>query len=199
MVNNIIKVLLLVIIVVLAYMVYDSIMEPVKFNQEVNRRNAIVVQSLKDIRNAEMSFKSINGRYTASFDTLIDFLKNGQIPEVKIIPDPNDTTFTKTIRDTIGYVPVADSLFGKRTNFDITKIKYIPFTDGQIFKLDAGVIDRGGVSVNVFEASALYKQYLADMDKQMVTNLIASKEQIEKFPGLKVGSMTEASTDGNWE
>jgi hypothetical protein len=199
MVNNIIKVLLLVIIVVLAYMVYDSIMEPVKFNQEVNRRNAIVVQSLKDIRNAEMSFKSINGRYTASFDTLIDFLKNGQIPEVKIIPDPNDTTFTKTIRDTIGYVPVADSLFGKRTNFDITKIKYIPFTDGQIFKLDAGVIDRGGVSVNVFEASALYKQYLSDMDKQMVTNLIASKEQIEKFPGLKVGSMTEASTDGNWE
>jgi hypothetical protein len=180
-------------------MVYDSIMEPVKFNKEVERRNAVVVQSLKDIRNAEMSFKAINGRYTASYDTLIDFLKNGQIPEIKIIPDPNDTTFTKTIRDTIGYVPVADSLFGKRANFDISKIKYIPFTNGQIFKLDAGVIDRGGVSVNVFEASALYKQYLADMDKQMVTNLIASKEQIEKFPGLKVGSMTEASTDGNWE
>ncbi len=199
MVNNIIKVLLVVIIVVLAYMVYDSIMEPVKFNKEVDRRNAVVVQSLKDIRSAEMSFKAINGRYTASYDTLIDFLKTGQIPEVKIVPDPNDTTFTKTIRDTIGYVPVADSLFGKRINFDVTKIKYIPFTNGKIFKLEAGVIDRGGVSVNVFEASALYKDYLADMDKQMVTNLIASKEQIDRFPGLKVGSMTEASTDGNWE
>ncbi len=199
MVNNIIKVLLVVVIVVLAYMVYDSIMEPVKFNKEVDRRNAVVVQALKDIRNAEMTFKSINGRYTASYDTLIDFLKNGQIPEVKIVPDPNDTTFTKTIRDTIGYVPVADSLFGKRANYDFTKIKYIPFTNGKEFKLDAGKIDRGGVSVNVFEASALYKDYLADMDEQMVTNLIASKEQIDRFPGLKVGSMTEASTDGNWE
>ena len=199
MVNKIIKALLFVIIVVLAYMVYDSIMEPVKFNKEVDRRNAVVIQSLKDIRNAEMSFKSINGRYTANFDTLIDFLKTGQIPEVKIIPDPNDTTFTKTIRDTIGFVPVADSLFGKRINFDISKIKYIPFTDNKVFKLDAGVINRGGVSVNVFEASALYKEFLAELDKQMVTNLIASKVQIDRFPGLKVGSMTEASTDGNWE
>ncbi len=199
MVNNIIKVLLLVIIVVLAYMVYDSIMEPVKFIQKVDKRNDVVVQSLKDIRSAEMSYKAINGHYTASFDTLIDFLKNGQIPEVKIIPDPNDTTFTKTIRDTIGYVPVIDSLFGNRVNFDVYRIKYIPFSDDIIFKINAGVIDRGGVSVNVFEASALYKDYLADLDVQMVTNLIASKEQIDKFPGLKVGSMTEASIDGNWE
>ncbi len=199
MVNNIIKVLLLVIIVVLAYMVYDSIMEPVKFIQKVDKRNDVVVQSLKDIRSAEMGFKTINGHYTASFDTLIDFLKNGQIPVVKIIPDPNDTTFTKTIRDTIGYVSVMDSLFGKRINFDVNRIKYIPFSDNIIFKINAGVIDRGGVSVNVFEASGLYKEYLVDLDIQMVTNLIASKEQIDKFPGLKVGSMTEASIDGNWE
>jgi len=199
MVNNIIKVLLVVIIVVLAYMVYDSIMEPVKFNKEVARRDEIVVQALKDIRSAEMGFKTIHGRYTANFDTLIDFLKTGQIPEVKIVPDPNDTTFTKTIRDTIGYVPVLDSLYGKRLNFDVNRIKYIPFTKNKVFKLNAGVIEKGGVKVNVFEASAIYKEYLADMNTQMVTNLIASKEQIDRFAGLKVGSMTEASTDGNWE
>ena len=33
----------------------------------------------------------------------------------------------------------------------------------------------------------------------MVINLIAGKEQIEKYPGIKVGSVIEASIDGNWE
>jgi len=65
--------------------------------------------------------------------------------------------------------------------------------------MDAGVIDKSGVKVNVFEASAHYNLFLKGMDKQSVINLIAGKEQIERYPGLKVGSMTEASTDGNWE
>jgi hypothetical protein len=37
------------------------------------------------------------------------------------------------------------------------------------------------------------------LDKQLVINLIASQTEIKKYPGLKVGSMTEPSTDGNWE
>jgi hypothetical protein len=40
---------------------------------------------------------------------------------------------------------------------------------------------------------------LEGLDEQSVTNLIAAREQLERFPGIKVGSMTEASTDGNWE
>jgi len=61
------------------------------------------------------------------------------------------------------------------------------------------VIEKGGVNVHVFEAQALYDIILKGLNEQMVINLIAGKEQIEKYPGIKVGSMTEASTDGNWE
>jgi len=199
MVNNIIKVALLIVIVALAYFVVESILGPVRFNKEVTTRNVEVIQNLRDIRTAEMAYKAMNGKYTANFDTLVDFLKFGEIPMVKMTPDPDDTTNTRTIRDTIGYIPVIDSLFGKRPGYDVNNLRYIPFTNNISFDLDANLIEKGGVDVNVFEATALYKEYLNGLDDQMVLNLIASKEQIEKYPGLKVGSMVEASTDGNWE
>lgn len=199
MVQNIIKVLLLVVIIVLAYLVVESVMRPVRFNKSVDQRSAAVIQNLKDIRSAQMTYKTINGHYMADFDTLIDFLKNGEIPVVKMVPDPEDTTFSKTIRDTIGFIPVIDSLFHSRQNFTVENLKFVPFTENDQFKMAAGVIEKGGVEVNVFEAAVFYNELLKGLNEQMVANLIASKEQIEKFPGLRVGSMTEASTDGNWE
>ena len=199
MVNNIIKVLLLVIIVVLAYLVYESVMTPVRFNKNVDKRSEAVINHLKDIRTVQMSYKSMYGNYTKSFDTLIDFINNSDIPVVKMVPDPTDTTFSRTIRDTIGFRPVLDSLFGLRENFNSNSLKYIPFTQNVVFEINAGIIEKGGVNVNVFEVQAPYKIFLQGLDDQMVVNLIAAKEQIEKYPGIKVGSMTEASTDGNWE
>lgn len=199
MVNNIIKIVLLLIIAVLAYFVVESILGPVRFNKEVDARNEVVIQNLRDIRTVEMAYKTLNGKYSASFDTLMDFLTTGEIPVVKMVPDPEDTTFTRNIRDTIGYIPVFDSLFGKRAGYDVNSLKYVPFTNNVMFDLNASVIDKGGVDVNVFEATAPYEEYLKGLNEQMILNLIASKEQIEKYPGLKVGSMVEASTDGNWE
>ena len=199
MVNNIIKVVLLVVIVVLAYFVVESIMKPVRFIKQVKVRDKAVVQNLKDIRMAQLEFKSMHGKYTASFDTLVEFIKNEKIPVVRIVPVPGDTTGLLKIRDTIGYIPVIDSLFGLRENYNIGNLKYIPFSDNKMFELDASVIDKGGVDVDVFEASALFEIYLKGLEDQAVRNLIAAKEQIDKFPGMKVGSLVDASTDGNWE
>lgn len=199
MVNNIIKILLLVVILVLVYLVIESVMRPVRFNKEVTKRSDAVIQNLKDIRLAQLAYKNMNNSYTGSFDTLIDFLKKGEIPVVKMVPDPTDTTFSKTITDTLGYIPVIDSLFGNRKDFDVSSIKYIPFTEKKPFEMAAGTIEKGGVKVNVFEVKVHYNIFLDGLNKQMVVNLIAGREQIEKYPGLKVGSMDEASTDGNWE
>jgi hypothetical protein len=199
MVQNIIKVLLFVVIIVLAYLVVESVMGPVRFNKAVTERSDAVIQNLKDIRSAQLTYKTIHGHYMGSFDTLIEFLKNDSIPVVKMVPDPKDTTFTKTIRDTIGSIAVFDSLFSKRVGFEAENLKYVPYTDNEMFTMDAGVIEKGGVEVNVFEVSVLYSIVLKGLDEQMVVNLIASKEQINRYPGLKVGSMVEASTDGNWE
>lgn len=194
-----INIVLLAIVIFLGYKVFDSIMQPVEFNNEKEKREVEVVQRLKDIRSAQIFYKQAYNKYMGNFDTLVDFLKTYEIPVVKLIPDPEDTTFTKTISDTLGYVKVMDSLFGKRKSFDVNKLSIVPFSDNVSFDLKAGVIPRGGVTVSVFEASALFKTYLIGLDEQRVNNLVAYEEQIDKFPGLRVGSMEEPSTDGNWE
>jgi len=196
---TIIKVVLSIIIVVLAYLIYDSIMRPVRFNEATSAREAKVVARLIDLRTSQQFYKREHNRYTASFDTLIAFLTKGEIPMVKIIPDPNDTTFTKTINDTLGYVKVADSLFHKRTNFSLDSLRYVPYSDGMKFEMAAGVVDRGGIKVGVYEIKAPYATYMKGLDRQLTINLTKSKEDINKYPGLKVGSMEEPSTDGNWE
>ncbi|MCF8301633.1 MAG: hypothetical protein K9I94_00050 [Bacteroidales bacterium] len=193
----IIQIVLAIAIVALGYLVVDSIMTPVKFKQERMSREKRVIERLKNIRQAERTYKSINNRYTGSFDTLVDFLKTGKIPVVKVLPDPTDTTFTKTIKDTLGYVNVADSLF--RTGYTIDSLRYIPFSGGEKFELSADRITKGGVEVSVVEAKAHYNTFLKGMNPQLVRNLIAGEEQIERYPGLKFGSMEEPSTDGNWE
>ena len=197
--KTLLQIVLIIVAIVLGYYTYDSIMEPVRFNKEKKAREKLVVQYLKDIRSAQFIYKQLNDKYTGSFDTLIHFMDSAEIPVVKMIPDPNDTTFTLTINDTVGYVKVADSLFHNQPKIDYHKINIIPFSNGDTFEMKAGVIKKGGVQVNVFEVKAPYTSILKGMDEQLVINLIASRKEIKKYPGLKVGSMEDPSTDGNWE
>lgn len=197
------KLFLLVVIVGLGYMVVESIMEPVRFNKEKNKREQMVIHKLEDIRAGEIAYRKLNGKYTASFDTLIDFLKNNEFFIVNEIADPNDTTFTKTIRDTLGTISIVDSLYSQREHFNIDHLKYVPipakFFNNEIFELRTGELTRGGVPVQVFESQVPYKVMLKGLDHQLIINLIKKVEEMNRYAGLKVGSLTEASTEGNWK
>lgn len=204
----VINILLFAIIVVLALQVVKSIQAPIKFNNEQKARETKVVERLIDIRNAEVLYKNATSQYTNSFDTLIKFCQTAEIPIVKIVPDPTDTTFTRTINDTIGFVKVMDSLRGKRDNFNINDIKWVPFSQPQHqYELEAGTIERNGIKIPVFEARTPYEVYLATPGdafsekewNQRRDNAKAEKESINRYAGLNVGSMEEATTDGNWE
>lgn len=193
----IIKILLTVVIIFLAYLVVDSIRKPVEFKKSKQQREQVVIKRLIDIRDGQQLYKNFNGKYMGSWDTLIDFLQTAEIPIVKITQDPEDTTMTVKIRDTIGYMNAADSLYHKR--FKVSNIKYVPFTEDKIFDMDAGIITKGSVKVPVFEAKAHYNDILNGLDEQLVLNLVEERKALDKYPGLKVGSMSEPSTDGNWE
>lgn len=204
----IINILLFAVVVFLAIKLIQSIQAPIDFGNEKSAREAQVVQRLKDIRDVEIQFKQAHNKYCSNFDSLIDFCSNYEIPIVNMIPDPEDTTFSKTINDTIGYVKVLDSLFGKRHNFNISELGIVPFSDPATpFEIHDSIIKRGGISVPVFEAKTPYEVYLSKPGKKFtdkewetrVNNIKAEMEQIDKYAGLKVGSLEEASTDGNWE
>lgn len=195
--TRILQIALFLVIIVLAYMVYQSINKPVVFNEKKYERELVVIQDLKDIRSGQLMYKKLHDRYAPSLDTLMVFLRDGQIPIVKQTQDPNDTTMTIKINDTIGYIGVADSLF-QHPGFVLDSLPYIP-KSGIWYEMAAGEIETGGVKVQVFEVLAPYTLLLQGLDRQLIVNLIKSKNEIDKYPGLKVGSLTEASTDGNWE
>jgi len=188
---RIIQVVLVVVIAFLGYQLWETIQEPVRFNREKDRRTAVVVQNLKDIRTAQLMYKAMNDSFATNFDTLSKFLVEGQIPVVNIKFDPSDTTLTKTINDTLGYVRVVDTLFRGRENFNVANLQYIPFSDGKKFEIEAGKITKGGVLVPVFMAMAKKEYYLHGLPKNQVRNKMVKD--------LIVGSMEEPTTDGNWE
>lgn len=197
--STIIKASLAVVIIVLGYLLFASIMKPIRFQDELSRRNDQIEVKLKDIRTAQTFFKQFHNRYTGNFDSLIDFMRNGKIPVVKMVADPTDTTFSRSITDTIGYISISDSLYSKRPNFKLEDLPMIPFTEGRKFEMKTDKIDKGGVLVSVIEILVPYEHYLYDLDQQDVINLSERQKKINRYPGIKMGSLTEASVDGNWE
>ncbi|NCA85560.1 MAG: hypothetical protein EOM83_08300 [Clostridia bacterium] len=188
---RILQIVLLLGIAYLGYLLWETIQTPVRFNREKDERAAYVIQNLKDIRSIQQMYRALNDTFANNLDSLIKFMHEGQIPVVKLTYDPADTSLIKTISDTLGYISVADSLFGQRPDFNADNIKYIPFSNKEKFTLEAGQINKGGVMVPVFMAMARKVDYLKGMDK----NLIRSPY----VKDLIVGSMSEPTTDGNWE
>lgn len=205
------QILLIIVIGFLAFLVYESIMRPVKFQREYNIRTEKVIDRLKDIRSAQVAYKLVNGKYTASFDTLSDFVANGQIPVVRMEGSLNDSmilagmTELKALelgiikRDT-AYVNVIDTLFRTKT-WIADSLRYVPFTDKAEFELGTNVLSTAsGVDVEVFEAKVPYEVFLQGLEKQEIINLREVDVKLNRFPGLRVGSLTEANNNaGNWE
>jgi hypothetical protein len=166
---------------------------------------------LKDIRKAQLAYKDINGKFTGSWDTLINFIKTDSLKLVKkygMLTDSmidaglNEKKALKKgliIRDTIK-VSVLDSLFGK--SYPIEKLKMVPVSDTVAeFHLGATVITTGsGIKVPVFEAKVHNNTVLNNLDRQLVINLNDQRRTNGKYPGLKVGSLSETNNNaGNWE
>ncbi len=189
--TKIIQVVLLIVMIVLGYLVWETIQTPVRFNKEKDFRSEIVVQNLRDIRAVQQAYRALNDTFHPNIDSLSKFLAEGQIPVVNIIFDPTDTLLVRTINDTIGFVAVVDSLFGRRPNFRLSDFALIPFSDGKKFEMDARRIERGGVRVPVFMAKARKEYYLRGMDETMIRQ--------PSVRDLIVGSLEEPTVDGNWE
>ena len=207
--RKIIQILLAIVVLALGYLLVESIMSPIRFEKEKTARYKTVVKRLINIRNAEVLYKVVNGKYTASFDTLVTFVKTGELPLVKAIGTIPEELIDSLksrekaeqlalkrgliSRDTIR-VSVMDSLFKKPADLD--SMVFIPYSGGKKFDLGVAEVKASGLPVQVFEASALNFDILKGLDKQLIINLNDGKP----FPGLKVGSLTESNNNaGNWE
>ena len=57
-----------VIIAGMTYAIVQSVMEPVDFNKHRAYREGIAIQRLKDIRDLQVEFKNVNGRYSPNVE-----------------------------------------------------------------------------------------------------------------------------------
>ena len=201
-----IQVVLLVMVVFLGYKVYDSIMEPVRYKKATTDREKIIIDKLNQIKELEIQYKKLNSKYAGSFDTLVDFYLNDQMPLVfksGAVPDTltEDQALEMGIitRDTT-LIAIKDTLLKDVENFDIHKLILVPFTHGKVnFEIETSTVKRANFDVPVFEVRCYKKDYLAGIKEQdLLQNDLLILNEDDKFPGLKLGSLTEPSTDGNW-
>ncbi len=203
--KKIVQVILAVAIVGLAYVVYRQISIPLEFNKEVEHRSAAVIDRIKDIRTAERAYKQANKVYTGSMDTLINFILRDSMTFERAFGSADDSVAVARglVKRETYKVAVIDTIFGakKFTPAMADSLRYVPYSNGQEYILEAGSLNVAETTVQVFECRAPYKMFLSDLNRQELINLIDERENTyNDYPGIKVGSMTSATNDaGNWE
>lgn len=213
----------------LIYICYASIMGPINFEEAKKHREKAVIARLMDIRKAQMEYRALNNQqYTASFDSLIDFVKNQKMPFVFKQGQLNDKqledglTEKKAIniinkakktgkydevkkfgledfkRDTL-WVAVLDTIFPKGFNPD--SLRYVPFGNGAQFEMAIrNDTAKSGAPFCLLEAKTPYEVYLDGLDQQEIANLKDVQTKLGKYSGLMIGSLETANNNaGNWE
>ncbi len=213
--KSILQIFLAIVMIALAYFLYESIMAPVRFDKTRIAREKAVIERISDIRSAQRGYKQVYGKYTGSFDTLINFVLTADMEfERQLVSSDDSVGLAKLKRARKKNiekftVKAIDTVFGakKLTPEQIEQLRYIPNStianEGKAveFIMGAGSVMVGNVSVPVFEAKAPYKSFLLDQNEQLLINLIdEQKNVLYRYPGIKVGDLNQATNDaGNWE
>jgi|TARA_B100000780_G_scaffold84103_1_gene57529 hypothetical protein len=188
-------------------MVYTSINAPIKFNEVKKERYLKVIDKLKDIRNAQLAYKSVNGSYANNFDGLIKFIDTAQYT----LTQKRDSSYLQYDRvyridmlrevvviDTLGFASVKDSLFGNSNRYK--SMAQIPISGvDAIFSIKSDMIKKGDYDVHVFEVRVSKDVILFDQNRDLLKQekALMSVDGVNG-PDLVLGSMTEVSTNGNW-
>ena len=203
-----IQVVLWIASIFFAYKIYDSISGPITFNQTKIKRYSKVINVMKDIRTAQIAHKDVKGVYANNFDSLIKFIDEG----IFTLLEKRDSSYLEydrtyridmlrevIVTDTLGFVPVKDSLF--QTSERYKKMSNLPIEGLQdsVFKIESNIINKNGYKVPVFEVKVSKSTLLFDQDQDLVKqeNETVSVDGVNG-PEIILGSLTNVSTNGNW-
>lgn len=202
-------------VIALGYLCVMSIVTPERFKEIQAQREELIAKRLKTITSYELAYRQTHGRF-ANAEELLEFLKNGQIYYINAEGDYTDEMREKGMseqdaaqkglirRDTM-YVSARDSLL--KNNEDPDEMLMIPgVTPRTRIEIESALIDQkignDTVKVSVFRAQVPMEIYLADQDRNILNEkIMLAKERNEGagYPGLRIGSLEEVKTTGNWE
>ncbi len=191
---NLSKVLSLVFFVVaigLGYLLWKGVDDVVEDEKRVALTEAAIIQKLQMLRDAQLAYQASNGEYADNWTDLKNFIQEGQIWIVQRTETTELLEYGKeetTVEfDTLGSVSVMDSLFNDRRypDFDLDRLVVVPGSGGKQFEFFADQVERNSYDINVFEI-----RDPAPINPERTAN--------NNEKALKVGSRTDASTEGNW-
>ena len=199
------------IIILFGYLSFTSIYDEIKFDEVKNARYQLVIKNLKDIRDTQLAHRTVKGVFQDNWDSLVKFV---EIDSFTITQRRDSSVIDKemtkryggvktykdiVIIDTLGFISVKDSLFGFDDRY--LSMMYVPFSkdDQTIFQLKAGFLNQNGIDIPVFEAFVKKRIILYDQS----LNLVLKENEVQSVDGvngssLKIGSMNEVNTNGNW-
>jgi hypothetical protein len=205
--KTIIQIVLWIACIGFGYLIYQSVTGPMEFKKVKEERFSKVVSKLKDIRNSQEAYKTVTGKYANDFKTLISFVENGRYT----ITQQRDSSYMEMdktygiellkevkIIDTLGFVSVKDSLFKNDDRYK--SLMNVPGAKGgEKFEMKSTIIDKGGYKAPVFEAKVKKNVVLGDQTKDLLDreNVQLSVEEVNGDE-IKVGSLEQVSTSGNW-
>jgi hypothetical protein len=207
----VIQIVLWIVIIFLGWKLWNSVMGPVEFNKIKEARYVKVIKNLKDIQAAELAHKEITGSFTGDWDSLVSFIDTAKFA----ITQRRDTSYAdvaknkafgidegyfieESLIDTLGFTPVKDSLYGSTGRYKTMMNVPVEGVNAK-FDLKAGKIVKNDATYSVFETKVSKKVVLGDLDK----DLIIQEMQVQSVdgvngPDIKVGSLEEVNTSGNW-
>tara|TARA_B100000676_G_scaffold74164_1_gene73872 strand:+ start:1339 stop:1923 length:585 start_codon:yes stop_codon:yes gene_type:complete len=177
----------------LAFFLVSRIKYSIDEEARINAAEDKVIEKLKMIRDAQIAFQSVNGKYANEWDSLLNFVENGNIfliqrREETVLLDYGAEETTLYL-DTLGSVTVIDSLFSSIPNFKASNLIFVPGYENVKFEIWASKIEKGGVEVDVVEVRN---------PKPFDPNRKEANEANINKP-LRFGSRTSITTAGNWE
>ena len=158
-----------------------------------------------------MAHRNVKGIFQNNWDSLVKFV---EVDSFTITQRRDSSVLDKemtkryggvktykdiVIVDTLGFVSVKDSLFGFDNRYE--NMMFVPFSEDKDtkFDLNAGFLNQNGINIPVFEAKVKKRVILYDQ----AINLVLKENQVQSVDGvngsfLKIGSMNEVNTNGNW-
>jgi hypothetical protein len=191
--KTVINLLIILGIIGLAYLMVDSIREPIAFKNEKEKREAAVVEKLIKIRQVQEIYRSVTGEFASNFDSLSATITNGQIPVFKVEGDPDDPTGQEFTIDTL-YFSAADSVRAMGINVD--SLRFVPYGEGKTFDIEADTMTYQKSLVTVVEVGVMRKIFMGPYASPRFSKYDNSYDPSSK---LKFGDMGSPNTSGNWE
>lgn len=212
--KNLFKVLLAVLVIIMAYVTFKAVWNPVQFDKIQKKRELAIQQRLKKIAGFQAAFESVYNRF-ATGPELQAFLANGKLYYVNAEGEYTDDMREKGIsereaaakgfikRDTV-WVDARDSL----VHGDLTIVENllkVPGVESQSIQIDTASIQQivgvDTIYVPVYQAVVPYEAYLSDLNepKRLQEKIDQQLKKNKGYPGLKIGSLTEVKNTGNWE